>query len=80
MAWVDARNNVPHVAHRALAARGFLRYRSSHRFTSAACARSMAKAGCLPLINISAPTRLGMTSYAVFCLKKNKYDLRPYLM
>ena len=27
-------------------------------------------AGCLSLIHISEPTRLGMISYAVFCLKK----------
>ena len=27
---------------------------------------------CLSLIHISEPTRLGMISYAVFCLKKKK--------
>ena len=29
-------------------------------------------AGLLSLIHISEPTRLGMISYAVFCLKKKK--------
>ena len=29
----------------------------------------------LSLIHISEPTRLGMISYAVFCLKKKKYDV-----
>src|SRR5450756_3035847 len=38
----------------------------------------LAKVECLSLIHISEPTRLGMISYAVFCLKKKKakcYDL-----
>src|SRR5450756_3087074 len=30
----------------------------------------------LSLIHISEPTRLGMISYAVFCLKKNKKSLK----
>ena len=30
----------------------------------------------LSLIHISEPTRLGMISYAVFCLKKKKLSLR----
>ena len=30
----------------------------------------------LSLIHISEPTRLGMISYAVFCLKKKKQDTR----
>src|SRR5450756_2841982 len=29
----------------------------------------------LSLIHISEPTRLGMSSYAVFCLKKKKLDM-----
>ena len=31
----------------------------------------------LSLIHISEPTRLGMISYAVFCLKKNTHHLPP---
>src|SRR5428012_20007 len=31
----------------------------------------------LSLIHISEPTRLGMISYAVFCLKKKKISLDP---
>src|SRR5659263_692465 len=33
---------------------------------------SSSKEPCLSLIHISEPTRLGMISYAVFCLKKKK--------
>ena len=35
-------------------------------------AEDSAVAGALSLIHISEPTRLGMISYAVFCLKKKK--------
>src|SRR5450756_1791245 len=37
-----------------------------------ACASEIDADACLSLIHISEPTRLGMISYAVFCLKKKK--------
>src|SRR5450759_774826 len=42
-----------------------------HRWSSWPVARSGPALG-LSLIHISEPTRLGMISYAVFCLKKKK--------
>src|SRR5450756_2791380 len=36
------------------------------------CRHLCARCPCLSLIHISEPTRLGMISYAVFCLKKKK--------
>ena len=36
------------------------------------CRKKLSAEECLSLIHISEPTRLGMISYAVFCLKKKK--------
>ena len=44
-------------------------------FTMFVCELSCTKPIDLSLIHISEPTRLGMISYAVFCLKKKKNKL-----
>src|SRR5450756_2791295 len=50
----------------------FRRGPSSHQLVSRVRANRMQTGRMLSLIHISEPTRLGMISYAVFCLKKKK--------
>src|SRR5450756_2964317 len=57
---------------RALAERWHTEGRLFERVFSSPLARARETAEILSLIHISEPTRLGMISYAVFCLKKKK--------
>src|SRR5450756_2483564 len=51
----------------------YRRIASSERYAIAALRRQgLSLSAILSLIHISEPTRLGMISYAVFCLKKKK--------
>src|SRR5659263_736988 len=50
----------------------WLDFRRGSKFPCPKCGKPNCSAYDLSLIHISEPTRLGMISYAVFCLKKKK--------
>src|SRR5450756_2888838 len=64
-------NSAPNAAGTSARTRMSLSYRCMSSFTVGNLLQSGTEL-CLSLIHISEPTRLGMISYAVFCLKKKK--------